>query len=87
MPWVSPSWSTLRSPKPSPRSDLTDLRRSRNALLAAVVLLGTFQAGRMAERWVWPCRLRPFASLVGPLLGQEVPDAELCALIERLPRF
>jgi hypothetical protein len=66
---------------------VTDLRRSRNALLAAVLLLGTFQAGRMAERWIWPCRLRPVVSLVGPLLGQEVPDAELCALIERLPRF
>ena len=66
---------------------MIDLHRSRSALLAAVVLLGTFQAGRMAERWIWPCRLRPVASLVGPLVGLEVPDAELCALIERLPRF
>jgi hypothetical protein len=56
-------------------------------VLLAVVLLGTFQLGRLSERAYWPCRLRPVASLVAPLLGQELPSAELCDLLLRLPRL
>ena len=59
----------------------------RRQLLSAVLLVGCFQAGRVAERAIWPCRLRPAASLVKPLLGQELPSPELCDLLLKLPRF
>ncbi|MCU0528985.1 MAG: hypothetical protein MUD04_05750 [Cyanobium sp. Prado107] len=62
-------------------------RFPRQTVLLAVVLLGTFQLGRLSERAYWPCRLRPVASLVAPLLGQELPSAELCDLLLRLPRL
>jgi len=56
-------------------------------LLAAVLLLGSFQLGRLSERERLPCRLRPLAPLVEPLLGRKLPSPQLCALLERLPRF
>ncbi|MGB5136003.1 MAG: hypothetical protein WBN89_12595 [Prochlorococcaceae cyanobacterium] len=62
-------------------------RFPRQPLLLAVLLLGSFQLGRLSERAYWPCRLRPVASLVAPLLGQELPSAELCDLLLRIPRL
>lgn len=59
----------------------------KRGLLLAVLLLGSFQAGRLAERMIWPCRLRPLAALVAPLLGQPLPDAQLCELLLRIPSF
>ena len=59
--------------------------QQRRALLLILLLLGSFQAGRVAERSLWPCRLRPIAALVAPLLGQELPSAELCELLLRIP--
>lgn len=59
----------------------------RRTLLTAVLLLGSFQAGRLAERAVWPCRLRPVAALVAPLLGQRMPGPKLCELLLHLPGF
>jgi hypothetical protein len=56
-------------------------------VLLAVLLLGSFQLGRLSERAFWPCRLRPVAALVAPLLGQEMPSAQLCELLLQLPRF
>jgi hypothetical protein len=56
-------------------------------VLLLVLLLGSFQLGRLSERAFWPCRLRPVASLVAPLLGQEMPSAQLCELLLQLPRF
>ncbi|MCP9926389.1 hypothetical protein [Cyanobium sp. CH-040] len=60
---------------------------NRRTVLLAVVLLGSFQLGRLSERAYWPCRLRPVASLVAPLLGQELPSAQLCDLLLRIPRL
>lgn len=59
----------------------------RRLLLAAVLLLGSFQLGRLSERERLPCRLRPLAPLVEPLLGRKLPSPELCALLESLPPF
>lgn len=61
------------------------LRRLRRSLLTLVLLAGTFQAGRLAERAIWPCRLQPVAALVAPLLGQRMPGPKLCDLLLRLP--
>ena len=52
-----------------------------------VLLAGSFQTGRLTERAIWPCRLRPVAALVAPLLGQTMPSEQLCDLIQRLPSF
>lgn len=57
----------------------------KRTLLLLVLLLGSFQAGRLTERAQWPCRLRPLAALVAPLLGQELPGPQLCELLRRLP--
>ncbi len=57
----------------------------KRTLLLLVLLLGSFQAGRLTERAQWPCRLRPLAALVAPLLGQELPGPQLCELLLRLP--
>jgi hypothetical protein len=59
----------------------------RLTLLAAVLLLGSFQLGRLSERERLPCRLRPVAPLVEPLLGRKLPSPQLCDLLQRLPRF
>jgi hypothetical protein len=59
----------------------------KRSLVLVVLLVGSFQAGRLTERAIWPCRLRPIASLVAPLLGQELPSAELCQLMLSLPSF
>ena len=61
--------------------------KRRTLLLASVLLLGSFQAGRLTERAIWPCRLRPVAALVAPLLGQALPSAQLCELLLVLPSF
>ena len=66
---------------------MSEQRQLKRTLLTLVVLAGTFQAGRIAERNLWPCRLRPVAALVAPLLGQELPSPELCELLERIPHF
>jgi hypothetical protein len=59
------------------------MRNAPRALLGVVLLLGSFQLGRLSERAIWPCRLRP----VAPLLGQPLPSPELCELLLRLPQF
>jgi hypothetical protein len=59
----------------------------RLLLLAAVLLLGSFQLGRLSERKRLPCRLRPLAPLVEPLMGRKLPSPQLCALLEHLPPF
>jgi hypothetical protein len=63
------------------------MRKAPRALLGLVLLLGSFQLGRLSERAIWPCRLRPVAALVAPLLGQELPSPELCDLLLRIPQF
>lgn len=63
------------------------MTKAPRAVLFAVLLLGSFQLGRLSERAFWPCRLRPVAALVAPLLGQEMPSAQLCELLLQLPRF
>ena len=61
----------------------------KRRLLVLVLLLGSFQAGRLTERAQWPCRLRPLAALVAPLvaplIGQTMPGPQLCELLLRLP--
>ena len=59
----------------------------KRTLLVAVLVLGSFQAGRLSERAIWPCRLRPVEMLVAPLLGQEMPSGQLCELLLRIPQF
>jgi hypothetical protein len=59
----------------------------KRTLLVAVLLAGSFQAGRLTERAIWPCRLRPIAALVAPLLGQDLPSPQLCELMLKLPSF
>jgi hypothetical protein len=59
----------------------------KRTLLVAVLVLGSFQAGRLSERAIWPCRLRPVAMLVAPLLGQEMPSGQLCELLLRITQF
>jgi hypothetical protein len=59
----------------------------KRTLLVVVLLAGSFQTGRLTERAIWPCRLRPVAALVAPLLGQTMPSEQLCDLIQRLPSF
>lgn len=61
--------------------------KRRTLLLIVVLLLGSFQAGRLAERLIWPCRLRPLAGVVAPLLGQAMPSPQLCELLLSLPSF
>ena len=41
----------------------------KRTLLVGVLVVGGFQAGRLTERAIWPCRLRPLAALVAPLLA------------------
>lgn len=62
-------------------------RRLQRTLLVVVLAGGSFQLGRLSERAVWPCRLRPVARLVAPLLGQQMPSRELCDLLLKIPRF
>ncbi|EDY38093.1 hypothetical protein CPCC7001_972 [Cyanobium sp. PCC 7001] len=57
----------------------------RLRLLLLVLLLGSFQLGRLSERRIWPCRLRPLAALVEPWLQQDLPSAQLCELLLQLP--
>jgi hypothetical protein len=59
----------------------------KRGLLVAALLLGSFQLGRLSERAVLPCRLRPLAGLVAPLLGREIPSREVCDLILRIPHL
>jgi len=59
----------------------------KRTLLVGVLVVGGFQAGRLTERAIWPCRLRPLAALVAPLLGQELPSPQLCELMLKLPNF
>ncbi|MEB3169394.1 MAG: hypothetical protein VKK97_11785 [Synechococcaceae cyanobacterium] len=59
--------------------------RWRRALLLLLVVVGSFQAGRIAEREAWPCRLRPLLSPLAPLLPQQLPDKGLCELLLWLP--
>ncbi|MBM5814549.1 MAG: hypothetical protein FJ062_07370 [Cyanobacteria bacterium M_DeepCast_100m_m1_067] len=59
----------------------------QRTLLVAVLAGGSFQLGRLSERAVWPCRLRPVAALVAPLLGQEMPSREVCELLLQIPHF
>jgi hypothetical protein len=50
-----------------------------------LVALVSYQAGRLSERAIWPCRLRPVAALLEPLLGQPLPGRELCDLLLKIP--
>ncbi|MEA5424179.1 hypothetical protein [Synechococcus sp. CCY9202] len=59
----------------------------RRSLLMAVLILGSFQVGRLSERAVWPCRLRPVSAIVAPLVGQSVPSPQLCELLLQIPQF
>ena len=59
----------------------------KNLLLAVVLLAGGFQVGRMAERATLPCKVQPLSRLMAPLLGQQMPSKELCALILKIPQF
>ncbi|MCP9806414.1 hypothetical protein KBY71_07780 [Cyanobium sp. T1B-Tous] len=59
----------------------------QRTLLVVVLAGGSFQLGRLSERAVWPCRLRPVARLVAPLLGQQMPSRELCDLLLKIPRL
>jgi hypothetical protein len=59
----------------------------KRTLLVGLMLAGAFQAGRLTERAIWPCRLRPIAALVAPLLGQNLPSPQLCDLMLKLPSF
>ena len=59
----------------------------KRTLLVGLLLASAFQAGRLTERAIWPCRLRPIAALVAPLLGQELPSPQLCDLMLKLPSF
>jgi hypothetical protein len=59
----------------------------KRGLLVLVLTAGSFQLGRLAERALWPCRLRPVAALVAPLLGQPMPSRELCELVLKIPSF
>jgi hypothetical protein len=52
-----------------------------------VLLAGGFQAGRLAERATFPCRVQPLSRLMAPLLGKEMPSKELCELILKIPQF
>jgi hypothetical protein len=62
-------------------------RLLQRSLLVLVLVGGSFQLGRLSERAVWPCRLRPVARLVAPLLGQQMPSRELCDLLLKIPRL
>ena len=59
----------------------------RRLLLVVVLLLGSFQLGRLSERASLPCRMRPVAKLVAPLMGQEMPSPQACDLILKIPQF
>jgi len=61
--------------------------RVKRVLLSVLLLVGAFEAGRFSERAIWPCRLRPVAALVAPLLGADLPSPELCDLLLKLPSF
>lgn len=50
-----------------------------------VIAVGSFQLGRLSERAVWPCRLRPAAALLAPLLGQQMPSRQACDLLLKIP--
>ncbi len=54
-------------------------------LVMLLLALVSYQAGRLSERAVWPCRLRPVAALLEPLLGQPLPGRELCDLLMKIP--
>jgi hypothetical protein len=45
----------------------------------------SFQGGRLVESAVAPCKLRPLAALVAPLLGKQMPSQQVCDLILKLP--
>ncbi|MEB3327021.1 MAG: hypothetical protein VKI39_04855 [Synechococcus sp.] len=57
----------------------------RRGLLLMVIAGGSFQLGRLSERAVWPCRLRPAAALLAPLLGQQMPSRQACDLLLKIP--
>ena len=59
----------------------------KNLLLAVVLLAGGFQAGRLAERASFPCKVQPLSRLMAPLLGKQMPSKELCDLILKIPQF
>ena len=59
----------------------------KNLLLAVVLLAGGFQAGRLAERATFPCRVQPLSRLMAPLVGKQMPSKELCDLILKIPQF
>lgn len=59
----------------------------KRTLLLIVLLLGSFQLGRLSERATMPCRLRPLSKLIAPLIGKEMPSREVCDLILKIPQF
>ena len=59
----------------------------KNLLLAAVLLGGGFQAGRLAERATLPCKVHSLSRVVAPMLGKQMPSKEVCELILKIPQF
>lgn len=59
----------------------------KRTLLLIVLLLGSFQLGRLSERATMPCRLRPLSKLIAPLIGKEMPSREVCDLILKIPQL
>lgn len=59
----------------------------KRTLLLIALLLGSFQLGRLSERATMPCRMRPVAKLLAPLMGKEMPSKEVCELILKVPQF
>ena len=59
----------------------------KNLIVALVLVAGGFQAGRLAERATFPCRIQPLSRLMAPLLGKEMPSKEVCDLILKIPQF
>ena len=58
------------------------MKRLALTLLVAVL---SFQGGRLVESAVAPCKLRPLAALVAPLLGKQMPSQQVCDLLLTLP--
>ncbi len=57
----------------------------RSLAVNLLLLVLAFQGGRLVESAVTPCKLRPLAVLVAPLLGKQMPSQQICDLLLKLP--
>ncbi len=57
----------------------------KNMLLGTLLLAGGFQAGRLAERASFPCRVQSLSRLMAPALGQPMPSEQMCDFILKIP--